>query len=335
MKTWVVVAIGIAAVVTSTGSSAQAVRGNALVITSPSSGTVVAPGQMISVAVSVNSGTYPNGVGIVGAQSGGGAAVTAGPLSGTSLTFPVTIPTDAVPGPLTISAAGADASGTVDASAEVTLDVERTDSPVSLRVDPHSMNFTSVGGSLSLTVIGVYEDGSWQPLTQSSVLQLASTNAAVATVHNGSVTATGVGNANIQISYESLTANVPVVVTQSAVVQQLPPKVSCAASPATLWPPNGKSVPVAISGTITAGTSAIDAAATSFLVTDSQSGAQQSGSVVPGTDGTFTFTVSLVASRAGNIKAGRTYIITVVATDAVGNQGTCSAAVLVPHDQGQ
>ena len=102
-----------------------------------------------------------------------------------------------------------------------------------------------------------------------------------------------------------------------------------------LWPPDGTSVPVTISGTIAAGTSAIDPEATSFLVTDSQSGMQQSGSIVPATDGTFTFTVPLIASRAGNIKAGRTYTITVVATDAVGKQGTCSAGVLVPHDQGQ
>lgn len=61
---------------------------------------------------------------------------------------------------------------------------------------------------------------------------------------------------------------------------------------------------------------------------------QQSGSIVADTNGTFTFAVPLMASRAGNVKPGRTYTITVVATDALGNQGTCSTKVLVPHDQG-
>lgn len=313
------------------GAGAQ-VRSNALIITSPANGTVVAPGQVISVSVKVNSGTYPGGIGIVGGQDGG-TMVIAGPLSGSSLTFSVTIPTDAAPGPLGISATGADSSGNLDASSEVTLDVERTDSPVSLRTDPPSFHIQQ-GQSLPLNVIGVYADGSWHALTRSARLQMTSTNTSVATVQNGSIVGSSPGNANIRISYASLTANAPVVVSNSTVIQQQPPKVSCAANPAMLWPPNGYSVPVTISGAITAGTSAIDLAATSFLVTDSQSGTQQSGGIVPATDGTFTFTVPLIASRAGNIKAGRMYTITVAATDAGGHQGTCSAAVLVPHDQG-
>lgn len=214
MKTWIVTTIGMVVALFSSATSAQPARGNSLAITSPSGGTVVTPGQTISVSVVVNSGTYPNGIGIVGGQDGGGTMMIAGPLSGSSLTFAVTIPADALPGPLGISATGTDASGTLDASAEVSLDVERTDTPVSLRVSPPSFHVQQ-GQSLPLTVFGVYADGSWQGLTESSRLQTSSSNTVVATVQNGSVVAGEPGNANIQISYDGLTATVPVVVAGS------------------------------------------------------------------------------------------------------------------------
>ncbi len=177
MKTSALAVIGLAALL-SASLNAQPFRGTALVITSPKNGTVVASGQTISVSVTVNSGTYPGGIGIVGGQDGG-TMVIAGPLSGSSLTFSVTIPADAAPGPLGISATGADSSGTLDASTEVTLDVEQTDSPVRLRVDPPSMHFPHVGQSLSLNVTGVYADGSWHGLTRSSLLQMTSGNATI------------------------------------------------------------------------------------------------------------------------------------------------------------
>jgi hypothetical protein len=212
MRTLTLLAMG-AMVLLSASSGAQTFRSTALVITSPATGTVVAPGQTVSVSVTVNSGPYPNGISIVGGQGGGGAEVMAGPLSGTSLTFTVTVPANAPPGPLEISALGPDSSGTVDASAAVTLDVERTDSPVSLRVSPSSMNFSGVGRSLSLTVIGVYADGSWQSLSNSSLLKVISSNAAVATpTSNDSIKAVGPGNTTIQVSYGSLAATVPIYV---------------------------------------------------------------------------------------------------------------------------
>jgi hypothetical protein len=113
---------------------------------------------------------------------------------------------------------------------------------------------------------------------------------------------------------------------------QTPPNVSCSASPKTLWPPNGNTVATTVSGQITKGTQATGTA--TFLVTDSQSSAQQNGTITTQPDGTFSFTVPLVSSRAGNIKSGRQYTIAVTANDAIGNQGSCSAVVTVPHDQG-
>lgn len=215
MKTWTMApAIGIAAVLFSMDVSAAA-RVYPLVVTAPTNGTVVAPGQTITVSVTVKSGTYPNGVAIIGGQVDG-PMVTAGPLSGSSLSFSVTIPANANPGLLSITAGGTDSSGTLDSSASVTLDVERTDTPVSLRVDPPSMHFAYLGQSLPLTVIGVYADGSWHGLTQSSILQISSTNTAVATASGGSITASGAGNTTLQISYGSLTATVAVYVPNAS-----------------------------------------------------------------------------------------------------------------------
>jgi hypothetical protein len=44
--------------------------------------------------------------------------------------------------------------------------------------------------------------------------------------------------------------------------------------------------------------------------------------------------VSLIAARNGNDQDGRTYTIIVSGQDALGNVGTRSTVVTVPHDQG-
>ena len=105
-----------------------------------------------------------------------------------------------------------DSSGTLDTSAAITLDVEQSGSPASLRVDPPSIHFQNVGQSLPLTVIGLYADGSRQGLTQSSLLQVSSNNTAIATVQDRSIKASSPGNTDIQVSYGSLKVSVPVYV---------------------------------------------------------------------------------------------------------------------------
>jgi hypothetical protein len=227
MKTLPLLAIGIMALLSGTSyaqtrSNAPIItRSNALVITSPVNGTVVAPGEAITVSVTVNSGTYPNGVAIVGGE-GGGPSVMQAPGSGLSsvtapaaLSFSVTIPTNAFPGKFGISAFGPDSSRTLQGSDEITLDVERTDSPVRLRVDPPSLHLNFVGDSQDLTVIGIYQDRSWHGLSQSSLLQITSENTAVAIVKNGIIIASGPGNTTIQVSYGSTTATVAVSVPSS------------------------------------------------------------------------------------------------------------------------
>jgi hypothetical protein len=126
-----------------------------------------------------------------------------------------------------------------------------------------------------------------------------------------------------------------ITITSINGVPQLPPSVSCTATPNTLWPPNGKSVSVTVSGIVTSGTSILVPGGVAFAVTDSQGQVQPTGAVTVGADGTYSFAISLVSSRDGNNKGGRQYVIAVNATDDIGNVGSCSTVVSVPHDQGR
>jgi probable HAF family extracellular repeat protein len=113
-----------------------------------------------------------------------------------------------------------------------------------------------------------------------------------------------------------------------------PPVITISATPATLWPPNGRMVPVTISGTITDVDSDVDASTAAYTVTDEYRQVEPTGSVTLRPDGSYTFTIQLQASRNGNDQDGRHYLITVSAKDYTGNKGSAATGVTVPHDQG-
>lgn len=111
-----------------------------------------------------------------------------------------------------------------------------------------------------------------------------------------------------------------------------PPTLTVSLSPATLWPPNDKLVPITATITVkddydpAPEVQLISITANEVLdITDAKD-------VQPGTDNRQ---FQLKAKRAGNNMAGRIYTITYSATDGSGNKATASATVTVPHDQGQ
>jgi len=110
------------------------------------------------------------------------------------------------------------------------------------------------------------------------------------------------------------------------------PTVTAHSNTNTLWPPNGKSVPVTVSGTITDPVSIVGSAVT-YSVVDSEGQVQPSGSATVHANGSYSFTVSLVASRKGTDKSGRTYTITVTGANATGHSTTATVVVTVPHNQ--
>jgi len=64
-------------------------------------------------------------------------------------------------------------------------------------------------------------------------------------------------------------------------------------SPATLWPPNGKMVPVTITGTMTDPTSGVNLSTAAYAVTDEYGLVQPSGTVTLGPTGSYSFTIQL------------------------------------------
>jgi hypothetical protein len=117
----------------------------------------------------------------------------------------------------------------------------------------------------------------------------------------------------------------------------IPPALTVSASPSVLWPPNGKLVPVTVSGSIADELygSGVDASSAAYTVADEYGRIQPTGGITLGADGWFTFTVGLEASRRGNDQDGRRYTVTVSVSDKAGNLGVASTIVTVPHDQGQ
>jgi hypothetical protein len=111
------------------------------------------------------------------------------------------------------------------------------------------------------------------------------------------------------------------------------PVVSVTATPAQLWPPNGKLVDVTVSGSATDAGSGLDSSSAAFSVADEYGAVQPSGPLAVAADGSYSVHVSLEARRDGSDLDGRKYAVTVTASDLAGNVGTASFVVLVPHDQ--
>jgi hypothetical protein len=111
-----------------------------------------------------------------------------------------------------------------------------------------------------------------------------------------------------------------------------PPVITLSTTPAVLWRPNGKMVPVNVSGTITDTGCTVTSAA--YAVTDEYGEIQPSGPVTLGPGDAYSFTVLLQASRVGTDLDGRLYTITVSASNNAGKTGSQAGSVIVPHDQG-
>jgi len=113
-----------------------------------------------------------------------------------------------------------------------------------------------------------------------------------------------------------------------------PPELSLQSpSPATLSPPNGRLVPVTISGSVVDEVSGI---AEAWLVVDDEYDELDEGRIDITGDSdkeiNFSLQIELVASRQGRDRNGREYEISLYAVDGAGNEaGPESVVVLVPH----
>jgi uncharacterized lipoprotein YddW (UPF0748 family) len=115
-------------------------------------------------------------------------------------------------------------------------------------------------------------------------------------------------------------------------IDQTAPTISLSANPSVIWPPNGKTVPVTISGS---GADAVSGlAGVSYVVTDEY----ETPLGVPlrslnGDSATWTDRLCVEARRKGYDLDGRVYQVVATLTDVAGNTATATVIIRVPHDR--
>jgi len=153
----------------------------------------------------------------------------------------------------------------------------------------------------------------WEPYT--GALTLASDG--VKTIHYRSVDNAG----NVEAA-QSLTVK----------IDQTAPTVSLSADPSVVWPPNGKTVTVAING---AGADAVSGLAeVSYVVTDEYGSPLSIPSrSLKGASAAWADQLAVEARRRGYDLDGRVYQVVATLVDMAGNTATATATITVPHDQ--
>ncbi len=191
-------------------------------VTSPASGAVVNSGQTLLVAVEASPSAFQT-VFVEGEDP-----ITSGVLIAPPYQFQIQIPSDIEPGRRMFNACGIIQPGNFVDSAPITIDIERSDTPQSIRSDLSTLSLDYVGDESDLVVSGTFSDGTQLFLNRSSLIAYTSDNPATATVDaNGIVTAVGIGSANIVVTYAGnidTAIHIPVTVTEPVTV--LPSPVS-------------------------------------------------------------------------------------------------------------
>lgn len=108
-----------------------------------------------------------------------------------------------------------------------------------------------------------------------------------------------------------------------------PPAVSASATPTALWPPNGKLVHVNVTGTVTPQQNCAMPEYVSYAIFDEYGEFDTALAPAALSNGTFSFSVQLEASRHGDDRDGRLYGIGLATPDG----GAHDFDVVVPHDQ--
>jgi uncharacterized lipoprotein YddW (UPF0748 family) len=110
------------------------------------------------------------------------------------------------------------------------------------------------------------------------------------------------------------------------------PALQLSADPSVIWPPDGRTVNVTLSGQGADATSGL--ASVTYAVTD-EYGAPLAipARTLSGAAAAWTDALAVLAARRGDDRDGRLYRIAATLTDAAGHAATATAEVLVPHDR--
>jgi hypothetical protein len=190
-----------------------------LQITSPNNGTVVNPGQTMTVVVSSPAGVSFNSIVLRGeAPIGFSDAATAVPA-----TFSITIPAEIDCRKYSLKALGATAAGDVADSDFIDLDVERADMPISLSSQFPGLTMEAQGQLSPMMLTATFSDGSTLQVTKSTKVTYQSTSTSVFTVDGkGTATAVAPGSASLVATYQNsngpnLQISIPVTVLPFAI----------------------------------------------------------------------------------------------------------------------
>ncbi len=197
----------------SLGSPTPAQQIEPLLITSPADGTIVTPGQTITVVVTPAPNIRLNGVFLIGRDPIG----FTDPKLSPPFVFTITIPTTAGPGKYNLRAYG-DSPSHQDLlkSPLINLVAEKSESITSLNVEPTIIEFGFAGAQTPLIVSGTFSDGQTFDLRESTKLSCTSQDSTVVKVERECrLTAVGTGNTNIVVSYGDKAMRVPVSVPRT------------------------------------------------------------------------------------------------------------------------
>ena len=173
-------------------------QSNLLQITSPPSGTIVYPGQIV--VISVYADPSVSNVSILGQDPLGFSATT----NGQPLQFQLTIPSNTTVGAYEVTAEGAAANGSPLDSPPISLQVDAQGSASITGTQPSVLRLSAAGQTIPLHVIGTLPSGSQADITHSVQMSYSSENPQIATVAgNGIVTAVALGSTHIILSTSS------------------------------------------------------------------------------------------------------------------------------------
>lgn len=164
----------------------------AIQITAPADGTVVALGSTLKITV-----TAEKDAKVIGVLTDGHFPNLRFGLQANE--FLQDVPETIEPKEYRLTAIGTTTGGPIF-SKQVTIRVEPQGYPVSFEMDPPALLWFEVGDSLPIEVTGVFQDSSKVYLSRSSKIKFSSKNPSVATVDEaGNVTAVGAGETIITV----------------------------------------------------------------------------------------------------------------------------------------
>ncbi|SRR6266446_10941895 len=295
--------------------------GQSLQVTSPSSGLTFAPGDDINITVSAE-GSFKS-VTVVGQDIG-----TAPLRSAPPYVFSLTTPNE-ISGSRTLTAVGFTSTGGTVFSDPVSINVESAAGLVALKANLTSIRFRYVGQQIRVAILGIFSDSSLADISRSSRITYISANSSVVVAgSDGTLTATGAGQTNVVVAYDTLsqTLAVSVVEETSAPVISGLPSADCG-----LWPPNHKLVQVAV---VTATAPGSDLRSFDVTGTSNEPSDPNNPDIVIRGSGVGARVIQLRADRLGT-GAGRTYSLAAVAVNEAGALRVSKATCIVPHDKGR